>query len=101
MKKTLALLLALVMCFAMLTACGDSNTTDNNSNSNTTTDTNTDNQNTADTTEPTGDGDAAFTTVKEGVLTMSTNAAFPPYEMTTDDGGFEGIDVEVAQARCV
>ena len=98
MKKTLALLLALVMCFAMLTACGDSNTTDNNSNSNTTTDTNTDNQNTADTTEPTGDGDAAFTTVKEGVLTMSTNAAFPPYEMTTDDGGFEGIDVEVAQA---
>ena len=29
---------------------------------------------------------------------MSTNAAFPPYEMTTDDGGFEGIDVEVAQA---
>lgn len=98
MKKTLALLLALVMCFAMLTACGDSNTTDNNSNSNTTTDTNTDDQNTADTTEPTGDGDAAFTTVKEGVLTMSTNAAFPPYEMTTDDGGFEGIDVEVAQA---
>ncbi|MCI9460962.1 MAG: transporter substrate-binding domain-containing protein [Oscillibacter sp.] len=29
---------------------------------------------------------------------MSTNAAFPPYEMTTDAGGFEGIDVEVAQA---
>lgn len=37
-------------------------------------------------------------TVKEGVLTMSTNAAFPPYEMTTDDGGFEGIDIEVAGA---
>ena len=29
---------------------------------------------------------------------MSTNAAFPPYEMTADDGSFEGIDVEVAQA---
>ena len=29
---------------------------------------------------------------------MSTNAAFPPYEMTTDDGGFEGIDIEVAGA---
>ena len=27
---------------------------------------------------------------------MSTNASFPPYEMTTDDGGIEGIDVEVA-----
>lgn len=41
---------------------------------------------------------AAFTTVEEGKLHMSTNAAFPPYEMTTDDGGFEGIDVEVAEA---
>ncbi len=41
---------------------------------------------------------AEFTTVKEGELHMSTNAAFPPYEMTTDDGGFEGIDVEVAEA---
>ena len=39
-----------------------------------------------------------FTTVTEGVLTMSTNAAFPPYEMTTDAGGFEGIDVEIATA---
>jgi polar amino acid transport system substrate-binding protein len=29
---------------------------------------------------------------------MSTNAAFPPYEMTTDNGGFEGIDVEIATA---
>lgn len=27
---------------------------------------------------------------------MATNAAFPPYEMTTDDGGYEGIDVEIA-----
>ena len=37
-------------------------------------------------------------TIKEGKLIMSTNAAFPPYEMTTDDGGFAGIDVEIAQA---
>jgi polar amino acid transport system substrate-binding protein len=29
---------------------------------------------------------------------MSTNAAFPPYEMVKDDGTFEGIDVEVAGA---
>ena len=35
-------------------------------------------------------------TVEIGYLHMSTNAAFPPYEMLTDDGGFEGIDVEVA-----
>ena len=37
-------------------------------------------------------------TIEEGKLVMSTNAAFPPYEMTTDDGGFEGIDVEIAGA---
>ena len=39
-----------------------------------------------------------MTTVVSGKLTMSTNAAFPPYEMTTDDGSFEGIDVEIAGA---
>ena len=39
---------------------------------------------------------AELTTVSPGKLTMSTNASFPPYEMTTDDGGFEGIDVEIA-----
>ena len=37
-------------------------------------------------------------TLEAGKLYMSTNAAFPPYEMTTDDGGFAGIDVEIAQA---
>lgn len=37
-------------------------------------------------------------TLEEGKLLMSTNAAFPPYEMTTDDGGYEGIDVEIATA---
>lgn len=45
---------------------------------------------------PAADGE--FTTIVEGKLTMSTNAQFPPYEMTTDDGGFEGIDVEIATA---
>jgi len=41
---------------------------------------------------------AGVKTVEAGKLHMSTNAAFPPYEMTTDNGGFEGIDVEVAGA---
>ena len=41
---------------------------------------------------------AEFKTVNAGKLTMSTNAAFPPYEMTTDSGDFEGIDVEIAGA---
>ena len=42
--------------------------------------------------------DAELVTVTEGKLTMSTNAAFPPYEMTTDSGDLEGIDIEVAGA---
>ncbi len=37
-------------------------------------------------------------TIEEGKLIMSTNAEFPPYEMTADGGGFEGIDIEIAQA---
>ena len=39
-----------------------------------------------------------LTTVEAGKLTMATNAAFPPYEMTTDAGAFEGIDIDTAQA---
>ena len=39
-----------------------------------------------------------LTTVEAGKLTMATNAAFPPYEMTTDAGEFEGIDVDTAKA---
>ena len=31
-------------------------------------------------------------------LTMATNATFPPYEMTTDSGEFEGIDIDTAKA---
>ncbi len=37
-------------------------------------------------------------TVEKGKLIMSTNAAFPPYEMTDDNDNFIGIDVEIAQA---
>ena len=98
MKKFLSLVLALALALS-LAACGGSgnnggNTTGNGGNANTSADTNT----SAD--ADTGDdaGEAGFTTVEEGKLIMSTNAAFPPYEMTTDDGGFEGIDVEIAQA---
>ena len=41
---------------------------------------------------------AELTTVEAGKLTMATNATFPPYEMTTDAGTSEGIDVDTAQA---
>ena len=98
MKKFLSLVLALALALS-LAACGGTgnnggNTTGNGGNANTSAGTNT----SAD--ADTGDdaGEAGFTTVEEGKLHMSTNAAFPPYEMTTDDGGFEGIDVEIATA---
>lgn len=71
MKKILAIVMAAAMMLCVLTACGGSK--DNG-------------------------GDAAFTTVESGKLHMSTNAAFPPYEMIANDGFFEGIDVEVAAA---
>ncbi len=89
MKKTLALLLALVFCLSMLTACGNDNA-NTNTDSNTNDTTNTDNTDT--------NTDAALPTVEEGKLIMSTNAQFPPYEMVADDGSFEGIDIEVANA---
>lgn len=91
-RKWIAALLALCMLLA-LSACSNSNAGNGGNtgaNGNAGSDGNTDangDQNTP-----------AFTTVEEGKLHMSTNAAFPPYEMTTDDGGFEGIDVEVAEA---
>ena len=42
--------------------------------------------------------ESKYNTIEDGKLIMSTNAAFPPYEMTDDDGNYIGIDVEVAQA---
>ena len=111
MKKVFALLLALIMVFA-LAACSSNETeapATNDTAETTETDTteNTD-ATEADTAEEPADAEtdaseegaaaAEFTTVEEGKLHMSTNATFPPYEMTTDDGGFEGIDVEVADA---
>ena len=41
---------------------------------------------------------AELTTVEAGKLTMATNATFPPYEMTTDSGEIEGIDIDTAKA---
>ena len=42
--------------------------------------------------------DSGLNLVEPGKLIMSTNAAFPPYESTDDNGKYIGIDIEVAQA---
>jgi len=90
MKKLIALTMALLLVLGLFAGC--SNTGNNNASTNGTD---------ADTTAGTeGDttGAAAVTTLVEGKLIMSTNAAFPPYEMTDDDGNYIGIDVEIADA---
>lgn len=43
-------------------------------------------------------GNRSGMTIESGKLIMSTNAEFPPYEMTDDNGKYIGIDVEIAQA---
>ena len=43
-------------------------------------------------------GEEPSLTVVPGKLHMATNAAFPPYEMPDDAGGYEGIDIEIAEA---
>ena len=82
MKKLIAMLLALVMVVTFA-ACGGTNNASGNNNA-------------TEGTAAKNDNDGALKTITEGKLIMSTNAAFPPYEMTTDNGGFEGIDVEIA-----
>ena len=89
MKKYFALLLTLAMVLS-LAACGGGNNAPANNG-------------TPAGTDAPAKTDAAFTTVEPGKLHMSTEAGFPPYEMTADGGGFngtgfEGIDVEVADA---
>lgn len=85
MKKIMAMILALVMVLS-LAACGNKAADDTNND-------------TKDYASMSLEElKAELTTVTEGKLTMSTNAAFPPYEMTTDNGDFAGIDVEVAGA---
>lgn len=85
-KKLMAVLVAAGMVISMA-ACGGASTESQAAS------TESQAASTAETEET-----AELKTVTQGKLTMSTNAAFPPYEMTTDAGDLEGIDIEVAGA---
>ena len=88
MKKLFALLLTLAMVLSLAACGGDSSDTAEETTDDTQAEETTDTEST----------DAAFTTVEEGKLIMSTNAAFPPYEMTDDTGAVVGIDADIAAA---
>ncbi len=100
MKKILALVLALCMVFA-LAACGEAASDPTDAPESEAPASEAPASEAPASEAPASEapeGDGTFTTIVERKLTMSTNAQFPPYEMTTDDGGFEGIDVEIATA---
>lgn len=92
MKKITALLLGTAMMLS-LAACGSSASVSESTVSSEASSTSE-----AASTEASAETAGELTTVNAGKLTMSTNAAFPPYEMTDDNGNYVGIDIEVAQA---
>ena len=102
MKKFLALTLALAMSLSLV-ACTGAGSQSGSSASTPDASTSTPDASTGD--ESTGGetADLSEVLVEPGKLIMSTNAAFPPYEMVADGEGFqgtgyEGIDVEIAYA---
>ena len=98
MKKLTALLLGTAMVLS-LAACGGSASTASSEAASSEAASSEETSEAASSEAASESTDAAeLTTVTAGTLTMSTNAAFPPYEMTADDGSFEGIDIEVAAA---
>lgn len=88
MKKLVAVLLAGMMCVS-LAACGGKKADETAADTTAAAAT--------ETTESTDAADGEFTTVADGVLTMGTNAAFPPYEYKDGDQ-VVGIDADIAQA---
>ena len=87
MKKFLSVLMAATMLVGVmaLTGCGGDTTEPTTDEAN--------NQS-----EPASTTATDLKTVTEGVLTMSTHAAFPPYESTDDSGNVVGIDADIAAA---
>ncbi|MGI6028213.1 MAG: ABC transporter substrate-binding protein [Candidatus Heteroscillospira sp.] len=91
--KALSLILALVMLMA-LAACGGDSAPESTAPESSAPESTAPESSAPDVEAP----EASFTTIEEGKLIMSTNAAFPPYEMTDDSGKVIGIDAEIAAA---
>lgn len=95
MKKLFALLLSAVMTMSLLTACGNSETAapaQNEAEESTETEASTEAgaEANADT--------AASAVLADGVLTVGTNAEFPPFEYVDDNGEPDGFDIALIKA---
>ena len=97
MKKSLVTLLAISMCAVMLAGCGASKdtaaTTDSKADTAATTDTAAADDAAQDTAAA-----AASEFLADGVLTVGTNAEFPPFEYVGDDGQPDGFDMALIKA---
>ena len=94
-KKIVSVILCAAMATTVLAGCGSSNTASTDAAAEETTE---DVEAEATTEEAEEATDAAeVTTVEPGVLTMGTNATFPPYEYKDGDA-VVGIDPDIAQA---
>lgn len=100
MKKLLAALLATVMTMSLLTACGNAETaTDETQVTEDAAETTEDTADVADETEADTTEEAAVSeAVADGVLTVGTNAEFPPFEYVGDDGEADGFDIALIKA---
>ena len=100
MKKLTALLLGAAMAFSLAACSGtDSSSSERTAPESSSAAEDTSSEASSEEASSTASAETAsydVETVEDGVLIMSTNAAFPPYEMTNDAGEFEGIDVEMA-----
>lgn len=108
MKKFLSALLAAVMVMGLLTACGGSDASGNETQDATAPETNEEAapevQEEAEPVEEgaeqeSADADAAVSEVlADGVLTVGTNAEFPPFEYVNDNGEPDGFDIALIKA---
>ena len=92
MKKAIAMLLATVMCTAMLTGCGSDSAANESSQAS--------ESSVAETAAATTEAAAteAADKTEGGVLVFGTNAEFPPFEYVGDDGEPDGFDVALIKA---
>lgn len=99
MKKISALLLAAVMTMGLLTACGDSETAAEAGNETTQTQAeDTQAQDDAAAEPAQTDAEAETAALADGVLTVGTNAEFPPFEYVDDNGEPDGFDIALIKA---